>query len=125
MKPSQIATIATFEALDPERVIAYLLAHGWAPIHTCERGIQWFRNPKRNRWSRSRRFGREEVSSCTMIPSEVIDRYDVDRDAIVSVAPARFRDSPRNRSEVLADLERHEDRWRGEILEEMLSVDEV
>jgi hypothetical protein len=115
MKPSELAH--AYADLDPNAVQAYLLTHGWVEISRDERGIVAFRNPHPPIWSSNL-----PSSTLFVLPDDFETKYNLDYDSIVIIPPKRFRDYPQRIAETIADIERHEDRWRGAIIDDIQNL---
>jgi hypothetical protein len=126
MKPSVAQNFKTYEAIDPEIIVRYLLANGWRCIYEEElqrAGVQWFHHPVAPRWK-----GKDLETNC-MIPDALMYLF-ADNDlrtivgggTVIRIAPKRFADYGRCNVAALHDLEIHEIRWIGLIIEDVQAL---
>ena len=100
----------------------YLVCHGWRTVLTDARGVTWHYHDREPKVRASRRWepARHGYDTACNIPREAYDAVP-DGSLLVSVIPDHFGDYVTQSFSLLADLERHEDRWKGFILAEVLT----
>jgi hypothetical protein len=105
--PSMLDQGKTYKAVPAAAWRDYLAGHGWRLVHTDEKGVH-----------------RPGYDTAANIPAEAYTAV-ADGKLLVSVIPEHFGDYVTWSFSLLSDLERHEDRWKGFILAEVLQHSEA
>ena len=121
--PSEVHHPRTYADIDPEAIANYMMANGWRLIHEEDGknvGIRWFRHKLAPRWSN------RELATNKMMPfalSHLLGATEpgtiVGGGTVLRVGAKRYRDYPQKNADVLDDLELHENRWIGFIIEDI------
>jgi hypothetical protein len=120
--PSALLSLDTYLRVHPETWEKYLLSRGWEFVGAVEDEVRWFYHPERPKFRRDRRH--PEYESAYNIPTEITrDKRIDDPDFLVKIVPMKFFDFPQRNAELLRDLERHEDRYAGQILVDIMAMD--
>jgi hypothetical protein len=124
--PSMLDQGKTYKAVPAAAWRDYLAGHGWRLVHTDEKGVTWHYHNRKPKVPASRRWQphRPGYDTAANIPAEAYTAV-ADGKLLVSVIPEHFGDYVTWSFSLLSDLERHEDRWKGFILAEVLQHSEA
>ena len=125
IKPSDLCDGKTFERVPAAKLRSYLLSRGWRVVgRDGEDGSEFFYHDRRPVIVRSKKWmpAHEGYDCAFNIPREVYDTVE-DPNFLVKIIPERYGDYGMHVSFLVGDLERHEDRWEGHILEDILKCD--
>jgi hypothetical protein len=121
--PSELKDPKTYEQLDPDWIITYLLENGWKLTYEqVPSRVLWFAHPQTYAWPT------DDPQSIFAIPNAIESYFWKDFDnvwhlksgALIRVLTKLMRtDYAKNNKRILHDLEHHENRWKGHILEDL------
>lgn len=118
VKPSDFANRGFVESVARERVDAYLVGRGWRFVGSADRDVRWYDHASPPQLKSGSTLD-EGFRSAANIPNEIADQV-ADPAFLVKTVPATLAGYVGQVLALLADLERHEDRWRGAILEDIM-----
>jgi len=126
--PRDICQPTTYAAIDPEAIAKYMVASGWRLIHEEDGqniGIRWFRYALAPRWPN------KELATNKNLPYALSRLHNAEQPGsiigggtVLRVGAKRHREYPKMNADILDDLELHENRWIGFIIEDILREQE-
>jgi len=119
-KPSNSSNKDIVLLATQEKIITYLKNHNWKYLGDDGRKNQIFQHPKKPKIKKNHDLflNTTRMNTCCRIPINM--EYDDARTIVVF--NEKYSDKINNKYELLRDLERHEDRWKHEILAEILDI---
>lgn len=123
IKPSDLLKSKTFDAVPAAKLSAYLLKTNWRVVTTEANGVTWFYHDKPPRIKKNYRWS-PPTEAYDTASNQPVTLHVLNHDYAVKIIPNIFADYGMHVSGLLNDLERHEDRWKGHILEDILSENE-